>query len=72
MSATKPPLEELSQSDFATQAQQSSQGIIREFYDFLRHNKKWWLTPIFLSLLLVALLLVLSSSAVAPFIYTLF
>ncbi len=68
----KPHLEELPKSDFSSQAQQSSTGVIREFSDYLRHNKKWWLTPIILSLLMVGLLLVLSSSAVAPFIYALF
>ena len=31
-------------------------GIIREFWDFLRYNKKWWLTPIVLVLLLVGVL----------------
>ena len=48
------------------------QGIVREFIDFLLHNKKWWLTPIILVLLLVTVLIALSGSAAAPFIYTLF
>jgi len=47
-------------------------GIIREFWDFLRYNKKWWLTPIVLVLLLVGVLVLLSGTAAAPFIYTLF
>ncbi len=59
-------------SDFADQAEQSSPGIIGEFVDFLRYNKKWWLTPILLVLLLVGTLIVLGSTAAAPFIYTLF
>ena len=58
--------------DFADQAEQSSPGIIREFVDFLRYNKKWWLTPILLVLLLVGTLIVLGGTAAAPFIYTLF
>ena len=58
--------------DFADQAEQSSPGIILEFVDFLRYNKKWWLTPILLVLLLVGTLIVLGSGAAAPFIYTLF
>ena len=58
--------------DFADQAEQSSSGIIREFVDFLRYNKKWWLTPILLVLLLVGTLIVLGGTAAAPFIYTLF
>ena len=47
-------------------------GIVREFWDFLKHNKKWWLLPIVVVLLLVTVLVVLSGTAVAPFIYTLF
>ena len=46
-------------------------GILREFIDFLAHNKKWWLLPIVLVLLLLGVLLVLAPGA-APFIYTLF
>ena len=47
--------------------------VIREFLMFLKQEKKYWLTPIVLVLLLFGLLLVFAqSSAVAPFIYTLF
>jgi hypothetical protein len=58
--------------DFAREAEQARPGIITEFWLFLRYNKKWWLTPIILVLLLVGLLAVLGGSAAAPFIYTLF
>jgi drug/metabolite transporter superfamily protein YnfA len=47
-------------------------GLLAEFWQFLKHNKKWWLLPIVLTLLVLALLLWLSSTAAAPFIYTLF
>jgi hypothetical protein len=57
---------------FEREAEGPPQGVIREFVDFLAHNKKWWLTPIIIVLLLVTLLIVLSGSAAAPFIYTLF
>lgn len=57
---------------FAQQAEQPQVGLVREFWDFLRYNKKWWLTPIILVLLLVSALVLLSSTAAAPFIYTLF
>ncbi len=59
-------------NDFEREASESQHGIVREFLDFLLHNKKWWLTPIILVLLLVTVLIVLSGSAAAPFIYTLF
>ena len=48
-------------------------SILKEFWEFLKERKKWWLTPIVFFLVLLGLLLVLSQgSAVAPFIYTLF
>lgn len=59
-------------NDFARQADGQAPGLVRELWDFLRHNKKWWLIPIIAVLLLVTLLVVLSGSAAAPFIYTLF
>ncbi len=48
-------------------------SILKEFWDFLRVRKKWWLTPIIVMLLLLGMLIFFSqSTAVAPFIYTLF
>ena len=59
-------------SDFQQIASGKQVGIVREFWDFLKHNKKWWLTPIILSLLLIALIAISAGSGAAPFIYTLF
>ena len=48
-------------------------SILREFWNFLRVRKKWWLAPIVLFLLTLGLILVLAEgSALAPFIYSLF
>jgi len=48
-------------------------AIVKEFIDFLRVRKKWWLAPIVLFLLLLGGLLILAKgSALAPFIYSLF
>jgi len=49
-----------------------SPGLLVELWEFLGTNKKWWLVPIFLVLGLFGILLILSSTAAAPFIYTLF
>src|SRR5262245_1711301 len=57
-------------SEFARQAAEAPPGLVREFIDFLRHNKAWWLTPIILVLLLVGVALLVGGSA--PFIYTIF
>ena len=61
-----------STNEFAREAEQAPSSTLGEFWDFLAHNKKWWLTPIILSLLLVSILIIFGSSAAAPFIYTLF
>ena len=58
--------------DLAKLADQRSPGLVREFFDFLSTNKKWWLTPIILALLVVGLIVILGSTAAGPFIYTLF
>ncbi len=51
----------------------SKTQVLREMWQFMRYNKKYWLAPIVLVLLLVGiLLLVAQSSVVAPFVYTLF
>ena len=47
-------------------------SIVAEFVYFLRENKKWWLAPILIVIALVGVLVCLSGSGVAPFIYTLF
>lgn len=47
--------------------------VLREFWQFLKQEKKYWLAPIVVVLVLMGLLLAFAqSSAVAPFIYTLF
>jgi hypothetical protein len=49
------------------------QSLIREFWEFLRYRKRYWLLPIVLVLLFMAALIVFTeSSAIAPFIYALF
>ena len=55
------------------QAQQEKQaGILKEFFLFLKYNKKYWMIPILITLLALAALVLLGGTAVAPFIYTLF
>jgi hypothetical protein len=60
------------QSDFAAQAELAPEGFLTELWNFLRCNKKWWLTPIILVLLILGAIIVIGGSAAAPFIYTLF
>ena len=61
------------QSDFEKAAtEQPRAGFLRELWGFLAQNKKWWLLPILILLLIFGLLVVLSGTGLAPFIYTLF
>ena len=47
--------------------------FIREFWEFLKVRKKFWLLPILISLAFFGGLIILTEgSAVAPFIYALF
>jgi len=60
------------ENDFEKSAAEKEQGVWREVWGLLRHNKKWWLLPILLVLAAIGVLLVLSTTGAAPFIYTLF
>jgi hypothetical protein len=59
-------------NEFEQLSRQKRGSLVTEFIEFLHHNKKWWLLPILIILLGMGLLVLLSSSAVAPFIYPLF
>ncbi len=51
----------------------SKAQVVTELWEFMKQNKKYWLAPIIITLLLFGVLLVLAkSSALAPFIYTIF
>jgi hypothetical protein len=51
----------------------SRTGIIGELVLFFYHHKWWWLLPMVVALLLFAILMLFAqSSAIAPFVYTLF
>jgi len=51
----------------------SKLSIFKELWSFLKTQKKFWLAPIIiLMVLLGALIIFAQGSAIAPFIYTLF
>jgi hypothetical protein len=60
------------ENNFLADAEASQVGLVTEFVDFLKYNKKWWMTPILLVLGLIAVLVVISATGGAPFIYALF
>jgi hypothetical protein len=48
-------------------------GTAGQLFSFFWSNKRWWLTPILITLAIFAVLLILAqSSAIAPFIYSFF
>jgi hypothetical protein len=48
-------------------------GTAGQLFSFFWNNKRWWLTPILITLAIFAVLLILAqSSAIAPFIYSFF
>lgn len=57
---------------FSRLAEERQPGFFSEFWSFLRGNKKWWLTPILIVLLLLIAFVVLSNSPLAPLLYPLF
>ena len=51
----------------------SQSSLVKEFWDFMKVRKKWWLLPIVVVMVLMgALLMFAETSALAPFIYTIF
>lgn len=47
-------------------------SLFGDILGFLAQNKKWWLLPIIGTFLIIGVLVMLSSTAAAPFVYTFF
>lgn len=64
---------ESQKSDFErAAAEQSRSGFFADLWGFMKENKKWWLLPLIMVLLVFAVLVFLSGTGLAPFIYTIF
>jgi len=51
----------------------AKQSLVKDFLAFIVHEKKWWMIPLILVLLVIgALFIFASSSPLAPFLYPLF
>lgn len=60
-------------NDFIDAGRKSQRnGFLPDLWLFLRDNKKWWLLPFIVTVVLFALVLLLASTGAAPFIYTVF
>ncbi|MEZ5330247.1 MAG: DUF5989 family protein [Verrucomicrobiales bacterium] len=51
---------------------ESEKGLVAEFWEFLKQNKKFWMIPIIIVLIALGGLLIAGGSSLAPFIYALF
>ena len=66
--SNQPAEPEPARDEFRGQADSPQPGMIAELGDFLKHNKKWWLLPILIAVLLLTGLVILSGTALAPLI----
>jgi hypothetical protein len=59
-------------SEFETLSREKEHGLLYEIWTFMKEEKLWWMSPIIIVLLAAAVLISLTSTGAAPFIYTLF
>ena len=57
---------------FEDLSDEAPQSFVKEVWYLLVSDRRWWLAPIVLALLILGALVMLSGTGVAPFIYTLF
>jgi hypothetical protein len=57
---------------FVEEAERKQPGMASELLGLIRHNKKWWLTPILVAAALLGALMMLFGTPLSPLIYTLF
>jgi hypothetical protein len=49
-----------------------NQSFLHDLVQFLAQNKKWYLIPVVVAMLLLGILIILGATGAAPFVYTLF
>jgi hypothetical protein len=57
---------------FIEEANKPQITLMEEFIYLVVNDRKWWLIPLMLSLVFVAIAVALTQSAIVPFVYTLF
>ena len=65
-------MEKKQRTEYEKFGEQKDIGLFGELVAMLKQNKKYWLIPLLIILLLFGALIALGSSAAAPFVYTLF
>lgn len=69
---TKPESEQVEPEQAELDEAGENVGLLRELVELILHNKKWWLVPVIVVLLVIGVLVALGSSALAPYLYPLF
>jgi hypothetical protein len=67
--SSRPVEPEPSGKECRRQSDSPQSGLLFEFWEFLKHNKRWWLLPILIVVLLFGALVILSGTGLALFIY---
>lgn len=57
---------------FEQLAKESRPSLLGEFWSFLKYNKKWWLLPILIVMLLLGAVVLVVGTGAGPWLYTLF
>jgi hypothetical protein len=65
-------LPSLDDAAFSEEANKPPLRLIDEFFYLVVHDRKWWIVPLLLSIVFVAIGVALTQSAIVPFVYTLF
>jgi fluoride ion exporter CrcB/FEX len=60
------------ENEFEAASSRKQASLWVELFQLLRHNKKYWMLPLLVALLVMGLLIVFSGTAAAPFLYTFF
>ena len=59
-------------NSFESAGEGTKQGLVGEFFGFMKDNAKWWLIPFLIVFGLLGILLIAGATGAAPFIYALF
>ncbi|MCZ6853407.1 MAG: DUF5989 family protein [Gammaproteobacteria bacterium] len=57
---------------FAHLAEHAAPGVVRQSWQLIRKEKKWYLLPVLLAFVLVGGFILLGGTGAAPLLYTLF
>ena len=72
MADTDPQQNEGREARLAEQADRKQISFLQEYLHFLRSEKRWWMAPVLIGLLIIGAVVILGGTPAATFIYALF